>query len=207
MAESARFWNKVALRYAKQPIKDQAVYNKKLAMTQAYFKPEMQLLELGCGTGSTAILHAPHVNHIHAVDISSDMLDIAQHKVTEQGIQNISFECTAVAKVKLQSETYDGVLALSLLHLLEDKEATICKVYETLKPGGVFITSTVCLGDNMKFIKFIAPIGRFFGFFPLLKVFKASQLEKALIDAGFAIEKNWQPGKNKAVFIIARKPL
>ena len=27
-----------------------------------------------------------------------------------------------------------------------------------LKPGGIFVTSTACLGDTMKYIKLIAPI-------------------------------------------------
>ena len=206
MAESARFWNKIALRYSKQPIKDTAVYQKKIQMTQAYFNADMQLLEIGCGTGSTAITHAPHVNHIHAVDISTDMLEIAKTKASDQGIDNISFECSSIAELCLENNRYDMVLALSILHLLEDKEAAISKMYNSLKPGGLFVTSTVCLGDHMKFFKYIAPVGRFFGFFPLVKVFTVAALEQSMMDAGFTIEKNWQPGKNKAVFIIGRKP-
>ena len=205
MAESARFWNKMAVRYSKQPIKDEEAYQKKLEMTRSYFKPDMHLLEIGCGTGSTAILHAPHVQHIHAVDISSAMLDIAREKTQKQNIENISFECSTVADLDVANESYDMVLALSVLHLLQDKEAAIRKMYQTLKPGGLFVTSTVCLADNMKFIKWIKPIGRFFGVFPFFEVFKAQELEDAMVNAGFKIEKNWQPGKNKAVFIIGRK--
>ena len=61
------------------------------------------------------------------------------------------------------------MLGLSILHLLEDKEEVIAKGYKMLKPGGVFITSTVCLGDTMKIFKVIAPIGKFFGLLPILK--------------------------------------
>ena len=39
---------------------------------------------------------------------------------------------------------------MSVLHLLEEKEGAITKVYLLLKPSGVFATSTVCLGDSMK---------------------------------------------------------
>jgi len=39
---------------------------------------------------------------------------------------------------------------MSVLHLMEEKEGAIAKVYRLLKPGGVFATSTVCLGDSMK---------------------------------------------------------
>lgn len=45
-----------------------------------------------------------------------------------------------------------------------------------LKPGGVFVTSTVCLGDTMKFFKLIGPVGRFLGLMPLVKVFTIADL-------------------------------
>jgi len=43
----------------------------------------MELLEFGCGTGSTAIVHVPYVNHIHAIDIFSNMICIAQAKADQ----------------------------------------------------------------------------------------------------------------------------
>ena len=60
MTQSTKFWGKIADRYAKQPITDEATYQKKLQVTREYFQPEMEVLEFGCGTGSTAILHAPY---------------------------------------------------------------------------------------------------------------------------------------------------
>ncbi|MGD1860116.1 MAG: hypothetical protein ACFB0E_09115 [Leptolyngbyaceae cyanobacterium] len=50
---------------------------KKLTVTRSYFRSDMQVLEIGCGTGSTAILHAPHVNHIRAINFSANMIAIA----------------------------------------------------------------------------------------------------------------------------------
>ena len=93
------------------------------------------------------------------------------------------------------------------MHLLENKEDAITKVYGMLKPGGIFVTSTVCLGDIMKSFKIIAPIGKFFGLMPLVKVFTLRELEDSLTDAGFMIDRQWQPnkGKSKCVFIVARK--
>ena len=74
-----------------------------------------------------------------------------------------------------------------------------------LKPGGVFISSTACIGDSMKFFKVVAPIGKFLGLMPLVKVFTTRELENSLTDAGFKIDYQWRPGKNKAVFIVAKK--
>ena len=56
---SSFFWNRIANRYSKQPVGDETAYQKKLQITRDYLEPHMEVLELGCGTGSTAIAHAP----------------------------------------------------------------------------------------------------------------------------------------------------
>ena len=212
MNTSAKFWNKVAAGYSKQPIADEAAYQKKLQVTREYFRPNMKVLEFGCGTGSTAIAHAPYVQHIQAIDFSSNMIEIAQAKAEAQNIQNVTFEPASIDELSVHDSTYNAVLGLNVLHLLENKEAVIAKVHKMLQPGGVFITSTVCLGDTMAWFKLIVPIGKVLRLFPLVKVFTIKDLEKSLTDAGFAIDYQWQAGDYKSpignakiVFIVAKK--
>lgn len=59
MPQPSKFWDKMAERYSKRPVSDEAAYQKKLQITQEHLHPHMELLEFGCGTGSTAITHAP----------------------------------------------------------------------------------------------------------------------------------------------------
>lgn len=205
MTQSTKFWDKIAPGYAKQPIADEASYQKKLQVTRNYFRPDMEVLEIGCGTGSTALIHAPYVKHIRAIDFSAQMIAIAQEKAACQNITNVTFEQGSVEQLNIPPQTLDMVLGLSILHLLEDKEATIAQVYQMLKPGGLFVTSTTCLGDAMSWFKLIAPIGRLLGFFPLVKVFTVPELIDSLTHAGFTIDYQWQPAKDKAVFIIGKK--
>jgi len=75
-----------------------------------------------------------------------------------------------------------------------------------LKPGGVFVSSTACIADTMKFFKLLVPIGQFIGLMPLVKVFTTKDLQDSLMAAGFTIDHLWEPGKGKAIFIVARKP-
>ena len=86
------FWDRIALNYSKKPIADEASYQQKLTVTRGYFRPDMELLEIGCGTGSTAIKHAPYVKHIHAIDISAKMIAIAEERKAEAKVENVSFE-------------------------------------------------------------------------------------------------------------------
>jgi ubiquinone/menaquinone biosynthesis C-methylase UbiE len=206
MDQSTKFWDKIAERYSKRPVADEAAYQKKLQVTREYFQPDMEVLEFGCGTGSTAIAHAPYVKHIHAIDISSKMIEIAQGKADAEKVTNVTFERSTIDNFSVSNQTLDAVLALSILHLLENKEDVIAKVHRMVKPGGIFVTSAACLGDTMmKYIKLIAPIGKFLGFMPLVKIFTTKELEDSLTDAGFQIDYEWQPGRDKAVFIVAKK--
>jgi len=205
MYQEASFWDRHAEGYSKRPIADEAAYQKKLKVTREYFRPDMEVLEFGCGTGSTAISHAPFVKHIRATDISSKMIDIARRKAEAEKIDNVTFEAVAIDDIDISDQSLDAVLGLSILHLLEDKSEIIGRVHRMLKPGGIFVTSTPCLGDTMKFFKIIGPVGRFLRLLPLVKVFTKKELEDSLTDAGFEISYQWQPGKGKAVFIVAQK--
>lgn len=206
MNPSSRFWDRIAERYSKRPVADEASYQKKLAVTRTYLRPEMKVLEFGCGTGSTAITHSPFVKHIRAIDISSKMLEIARGKATRGGVGNVTFEQETIEEVSVSDHSLDVVLGLSILHLLDNKEEAIAKVHRMLKPGGVFVTSTACIGDTMKFFKIIAPVGRLLGLLPLVNVFTTDELVASLTAAGFEIDHQWQPGKGKAVFVVAKKP-
>jgi len=205
MDKSARFWDRIAERYSRRPVADEAAYQRKLQVSREYFRPDMEVLELGCGTGSTAIDHAPFVKHIRAIDISSKMIEIAQGKADAAGVTNLTFERAIIDELRIPDQTIDAVLALSILHLLEDREDTIARVSGMLKPGGIFVSSTMCLGDSMKYLKLILPVGRFLGLIPLVKFFTRKELENSLTSAGFHIDHKWQPDKGKAVFIVAKK--
>lgn len=206
MNRAAKFWNKVAQKYAKRPVPDAAVYEQKLQLTQAKMHPEMHVMEFGCGTGSTALIHAPKVKHIWATDVAEAMIRIAQAKAKQRQITNVTFECAAFNDLKLPANSLDMVMAHSILHLLKDKDQVIQRVYASLKPGGWFISSTACLGDKLAFFKWIAPIGQLFGWLPILNVFSRKNLRTAIQDAGFVIEHDWQPGGGHTLFLIAQKP-
>lgn len=206
MAELSAFWDKMAEKYAAQPIADEQAYRTKLARTQALFTPNTDIFEFGCGTGGTAIGHAPHVRHVHAVDFSARMLDKARARASEAGIDNVTFEQGDITRMTIAPASYDMVLGMSILHLLEDRDAVIARVFDILKPGGHFVSSTACIGDSMRWLGAIAPLGRALGLLPMLNVMSHGQLRDAITGAGFTIEHDWRPGPQAAVFLIARKP-
>ena len=205
MSDEAKFWDKRAEKYSKRAIGDQESYQKKLDVTRKYLSPDSEVLEWGCGTGSTALELAPDVKHILATDISSEMIRIAQGKATAEQIENVTFETGAIDNWAHSDSRYDVVLAHNLLHLLDERKTAIEGAFQVLKPGGVFITSTACIGDMSWIFRIIAPIGGILKLIPLINVFTQDQLRQSLTDAGFIIDHEWRPKKNAAAFIVAQK--
>ena len=205
MNRDARFWDKRAEKYSQRPVADQETYKKKLEITRSYFTADSEVLEIGCGTGSTALAHAPYVKHILATDISPGMIDIAKGKAETGPVENITFETRAADDHDIAESRYDVIMAHNLLHLLRNPEAVISAAFKGLKPGGVFVSSTACVGDMSWYFRIIAPAGHFLGLIPFVKVFTQAQLVQSHIEAGFAIEHEWLPKKNAAVFIVAGK--
>ena len=205
MNSDALFWDKRAEKYSQRPVADQVTYEKKLEIMRSYFRPDSEVLEMGCGTGSTALAHAPYVKHILATDISPGMIDIAKAKAKAGQIENITFETRAVDDHDIVASRYDVIMALNLLHLLKDPEAAIIAAYQGLKPGGVFVTSSACIGDMSWYFRILAPVGHSLRLFPLIQVFTQAQLKQSHIKAGFEIDQEWLPKKNAAVFIVATK--
>ena len=202
----AKFWDRIAARYAAKPIADLAAYERKLEITRNYLRPDMEVLELGCGTGSTALRNAPHVRHILATDVSPKMIEIARAKTASTSGANVTFRAVAFDDFQAPEASFDAVMGHSILHLLEDPAAAIAKVHRLLKPGGVFVSSTVCIGNTMAYFKLVAPIGRALGLLPLIKVFTSADLNAMLTAQGFEIVEDWRPAQGMVQFIVARKP-
>ena len=201
---SAEFWDRVAPDYSKRPIADAESYARKLAATQALMRPDMSVLELGCGTGSTALEHAPHVAHIDATDISAAMIAIGREKAVKAGIDNVSFRQAGVEELDADS-SYDMVLALNLLHLLPDRTAALEKIHRLLKPGGIFVSSTVCLADRMWFIRPLIAVMQWLGKAPYVSVIRANDVLREMEAAGFEAQEHWAHGRANSLFLIARK--
>ncbi|MEX0619483.1 MAG: class I SAM-dependent methyltransferase [Pseudohongiellaceae bacterium] len=206
MGQGALIFNLMARRYSRQPIADQKAYEKKLEITRKYLTPESEVFEFGCGTGSTALLHAPHVKHIHAVDYAAKMIEIANEKRAEDGIDNVSFAVADIDDMPVDKEHYHVVLGLNILQLMEDLDEPLAKVHAMLKPGGYFISSSVCIEKPPGIWGFVLPLLALTRLGPRVKGFSEQQLLDCVKNAGFSLEEQWNPEASvKVVFLVARK--
>lgn len=206
MKDESQFWNKLAIKYSAKKVPSQEVYDKKLDLTRELFTSEMKVLEIGCGTGTTALIHAPNVSHITASDFSSEMIRIAKAKAESQNQTNIDFVQESVEDMNYHEDEFDVIMAHSILHLVKNKEEVLEKIYNSLKPGGHFVTSTGCIGGVLKILMPIWYLGFRMGKLPYLGWFTKSEFIKKVTDTGLSIEKEWSPTKVD-IFLIAQKKL
>lgn len=204
---ATRFWDKIAEKYARRPVGDEDAYREKLRRTQSYLTPDAQVLEFGCGTGTTALIHAPFAAHIRATDVSAGMIRIAKDKAAAQGVENVEFLQAGVDDLTVAPDSLDMVMAHSILHLLEAPEVAVAKAFEWLKPGGVLISSTVCLREAMPVFTVVGPVLHAIGVIPYVKMLRQRDVEAMMKDAGFEIEETWRPDRKKSLFLVARKPI
>ena len=83
MTTDAQFWNKIARRYAANPVKDMSSYEQTLERAGSYLHADDSVLELGCGTATTALILAPQVTQYTATDIADEMIAIGREKAAD----------------------------------------------------------------------------------------------------------------------------
>tara|TARA_R110002124_G_C8943104_1_gene512840 strand:- start:1901 stop:2539 length:639 start_codon:yes stop_codon:yes gene_type:complete len=205
--ESAPFWDRLARRYARQKIGNLPAYEKTLAQTRAYLKPTDNVLELGAGTSSTAVLLAPDVARYTASDISSEMVLIGQEKLAQSGLENLRIVQGALGDTALGDGPFDAILAFNLLHLVPDAPSDISRAFAMLKPGGMFISKTVCLTGRYALLRPVIGALHLMGKAPSVAYLSPQSVARMMTDAGFQIvEANNPSGAQTGHFIAARKP-
>ncbi|WP_127521780.1 class I SAM-dependent methyltransferase [Mesorhizobium sp. Z1-4] len=206
MIATDEFWNRIARKYAANPIKDIAGYNRTIERTRSYLSGGDHVLEVGCGSGSTALLLATDVARITASDISSEMIAIGQEKAAAQGTSNVDFVCATPFDDAFPEAPYDAVLAFNFLHLTPDVTATLRRLAQLLRPGGLLISKTANIGGLRRFaLQPLIGVMQLFGKAPSgLSFFTPKQLETMMRNSGFEIVASEFHGDSRP-FIVARK--
>lgn len=210
MLHKAAFWDRIARKYAADPIADLAGYEATLQRVQALLSPDHEVLEIGCGTGTTALRLAPFTRRMLATDVSPAMIAIAREKLAARPLPQLHFAVAdADAPVPGQADC-DAVLAFNVLHLVSDLEAAIGAAVQTLRPGGLFISKTPCIAEMNPLVPWVAlPLMRAIGKAPHVACFHARALQDAIARQGLdilSVERHGTRGKDMRVFIVARKP-
>lgn len=108
---------------------------------EKYHHHPRSILDVGCGTGAISIPLAQKGLQVMGVDVSEDMLAVAQHKSQEAGV-SVHWVHQDMTQLSLPS-TVDTILCFcdSINYILEEKLilATFQNIYNHLEEGGLFL--------------------------------------------------------------------
>ena len=209
-ARKAAFWDRIARKYAADPIADMAGYEATLRRVQGLLSAGQNVLEIGCGTGTTALRLAPFTRRLLATDVSAGMVAIAREKLATQPLPQLSFAVADADAPVSAPGAYDTVLAFNVLLLVSDLDKALALAVQALRPGGLLISKTACIAEMNPLIPYLAlPLMRAIGKAPHVLCFNGEALQAAIARQGLeivSVERHGTRGKDIRVFIVARKP-
>lgn len=185
----SRFWDRFANYYDSFINK---VFRKSYAFIlgniESDLNSNLNVLEIGTGTGIIPFSICSRVSSIVATDISSEMVHIANKKLTKTKIQNIVFQIQDSYNLTFPDNSFDMVIASNLFHLLYEPEKPLNEVKRVLRENGIFIAPTLCTGENTK-SKIIASIIGTLSGFKVVNKWSINEFKNMLTNNGFIITK------------------
>jgi len=157
-------------------------WRRRVEMLTSHLRPDMKVLELGCGTGYFTKEAARSGAKITAIDISPELLEQAREEVP---LDNVEFLVENAYEMSFSDNSFDAVIGSSVLHHLEIDEA-LKEIFRVLRPGGtVRFTEPNMLNPQIAIQKNIPFIKKMLGDSPDETAFFSWSLKKKMLNHGF----------------------
>jgi ubiquinone/menaquinone biosynthesis C-methylase UbiE len=201
-----KFWDLISARYAASPISDITAYKTKIETIKAYLSPEDVVLDIGCGTGTQCGDLAADVKQVTGIDISGKLLAIAEQRKAERKLDNVEFIKTSLYDERFKPDSFDIVMAFYVLHFFEDLDAVVERIHALLKPWGLFISETACLGEKDQITARLVRFAGQLGLLPKINLLTTRRLEQAMEQADFMLVDKVRFSESNAEYtLFARK--
>ena len=128
------------------------------AVARLRLKPRAWVLDVGCGTGASALPAAAAVGldgQVIGIDVADKMLAVARVKAAAQSLYNTHFEQADMTVMAYDDETFDAVVSVFSIFFVPDMERQAKALWRLVRPGGQ-LAVTVWGPDAFQ------PLARFF---------------------------------------------
>ena len=150
-----------------------------------HLSKESKAMEYGSGTGLLSFNLKDDLGYIVLADSAEVMLDVADRKIKEQGVENMETLYIDLLQKSIYDHTFDLIYTMMALHHIADTEKIIKTFYEILNPGGQLVIIDLDSED-----------GSFHGDgFDGHNGFNRDELQKTLEKCGFMKIKSWDSTK------------
>jgi SAM-dependent methyltransferase len=97
-----------------------------------------RVLEVGCGNAYTLGKYAEHGADVYGLDITKIAIELSQRRFEYQGL-NGDFRVGNAESLPYESDYFDCICSMGVLHHVPDPEKAVAEIYRCLKPGGRLI--------------------------------------------------------------------
>jgi tRNA (cmo5U34)-methyltransferase len=100
------------------------------------FRPDMQIMDFGCGTGLITRQLAPRVASVTAADTSTEMLAVLARRAAANGLKNVQTLLLETEYPSPAGSMFDAILSSMVLHHIEDIGRLLGRFAEWTRPEG-----------------------------------------------------------------------
>jgi ubiquinone/menaquinone biosynthesis C-methylase UbiE len=107
--------------------------------------PGASVLDVGCGTGASALPAAQAVGsdgHVIGVDLSARLLERARAKAVARGLTNIEFRIGDMTSSGYTNASFDAVVSVFSIFFVPDMEGLVRELWRMVRPGGKLAVTT-----------------------------------------------------------------
>jgi len=108
-------------------------------ITHLHPRPGSKVLDIATGTGAVALPAAQAIapgGRVQAIDLSQNMLDVAEANLKRAGLDNVDYHVMDATKLDFKSQYFDFVTCSFGIFFLDDMIAALREWRRVLKPGG-----------------------------------------------------------------------
>jgi phosphatidylethanolamine/phosphatidyl-N-methylethanolamine N-methyltransferase len=108
---------------------------RRTAVARMNLSPGMRVLEIGAGTGLSAMLYPPDCEVV-AIDVSVEMLRRAETRLARRGVKNVQLQLGDATALRFDDASFDLVYAPYLINVVPDPIAVVREMRRVCRPTG-----------------------------------------------------------------------
>ncbi len=101
-------------------------------------RPDERILEVGIGTGLNLPLYPPRC-WLTGIDLSDKMLEKAQAKIEELGLDNVTLKVMDASAMDFGDNEFDRALGTYVISAVPDPSGVLREMRRVVKPGGTIV--------------------------------------------------------------------
>ncbi len=143
-AKAAATYNAAADHFDDEPLAFWARHGR-ATVDRLALRPGATVLDVGCGTGASALPAAERVGpvgRVIGVDLAEGLLAKGRAKATERGLRNVEFRTGDMAQLGYPDGHFDAVICVFTIFFLPDMERQVAELWRMVRPGGQLAITT-----------------------------------------------------------------